>query len=176
MKQAHAKEAMQKVALIGLTAVSLAQPLVAAQPQLQNPAIEEIQVTGQSASRLRTEIQRIEKGMFAMFNELNSTDDFDVNCRYQCEPAYLAKARAANVFDVLTFEGIELKDEADLLFENRVKTAQLNMEIRKLALEHPELATAMLDLEARKQSLVERERRVRKERGLLGLFKNIDKE
>jgi hypothetical protein len=179
---------MQKIALTTLAAMLLAQPLQAAGVTPQNQAIEEIEVIGRTSSRLRVEIQRIEERMFALFNELNSTDDFDVTCRNapplysgtriptsECEPAYLKKARAANAYDYFTL-GIELKSDADLKFENRVKTEQLNVEIRRLALDHPELAQAILELDATKRSLVERERRVREERGLFGLFKNIDNE
>jgi hypothetical protein len=171
MKQAHARQAMQKIALTTLAVMSLAQPLWAAGANPQNQAIEEIEVIGRSASRLRMEIERIEEGMFALFNELNSTDDFDVACRNsvrlgtgsripirECEPAYLTKARAANAYDFVSSGGALLqKSDAELMFENRAKTEQLNVEIRELALEHPELATAMLELDAKKQSLMERE-------------------
>lgn len=188
MKQSDARQAMQKMALTTLAATLLAQPLLAAGANPQNQAIEEIQVTGQTAVRLRVQIERIEERLFALFNELNSTDDFDVACRIvvrlgtgsripirECEPAFLTKARAANAHDYITL-GMDLKSDADLLFENRVKTEQLNGEFSKLALDHPELTQAMLELDAKKRSLVERERRLREERGLLGLFKNIDNE
>lgn len=157
--------------------------------------IEEIDVTGKRSSmQLRMEIERLEEGMFDLFNELNSSDDFDVACHkikhtgtliptWECEPAYLTRARTQNAQDALRICGMSpeelrycLKDDAELMFENRAKTEQLNAEIRQLALEHPELAKAMLELDAKKRSLVEREQRLREERGLLGLFGKVNEE
>lgn len=45
--------------------------------------IEEIIVRGRSFGELRFEIRRSEEAVFARFNELNSTDDFDIRCRFE---------------------------------------------------------------------------------------------
>jgi hypothetical protein len=46
--------------------------------------LEEIIIRGQQGPRwgdLRTEIERAQEALFARFNEINSTDDFDIVCR-----------------------------------------------------------------------------------------------
>jgi hypothetical protein len=43
--------------------------------------VEEIIVRGRRIGELRAEIERAEEAVFARFNEINSTDDFDVHCR-----------------------------------------------------------------------------------------------
>jgi hypothetical protein len=130
--------------------------------------VEEIEITGQRSSIQLRNIERQEAAMFALFNEFNSTDDFDISCRHvthtgtliptwECEPAYLTNARQDNVYDFFTRAGAVLKTEAELKFENRVKAEQLDAEFKKVAREHPELVQAMLELNASKQRLAEGE-------------------
>ncbi len=45
--------------------------------------IEEIIVRGRSFGELRFEFRRFEEAVFARFNEINSTDDFDIHCRLE---------------------------------------------------------------------------------------------
>ena len=70
--------------------------------------LEEITVVGErSFFAIRFQIREAEDGLYAMFNELNSNDDFDIECkvirstkshipRRRCEPMFLTKARQAN--------------------------------------------------------------------------------
>jgi hypothetical protein len=43
--------------------------------------IEEIVIRGRRIGDLRAETRRAEEALFARFNEINSTDDFDIHCR-----------------------------------------------------------------------------------------------
>ena len=45
--------------------------------------IEEIVIRGRRIGDLRAEIKRAEEAVFARFNEINTTDDFDIHCRGQ---------------------------------------------------------------------------------------------
>lgn len=67
--------------------------------------IEEIIVRGRSFGDLRLEIRRLEEVMFARFNEINSTDDFDIECRIEksslrrsrsCLPSYVRELQYRN--------------------------------------------------------------------------------
>lgn len=147
----------------------------AAQPAAQPAdAIEE----ADTPRALRAEIRTLERDMFELFNELNSNDEFDVTCDYhtptgskvplwQCEPAFIRIAESA--------EYMQMKDNAaatggglrglgylprrgdDVAFMQREKAAQMQEEMRALALAHPELATAIVALHARRLQLAEME-------------------
>ena len=69
--------------------------------------LEEITVVGQrSLLSMRYQIRREEDNLYKLFNELNSTDEFDIKCRNvtrnsyiprrECEPKFFTKARQAN--------------------------------------------------------------------------------
>ena len=137
-------------------------------PTPQN-RIEEIEVIGQrSLIQLRLEIKQAEVHMFSLFNELNSKDEFDVNCRnvthtgtliptWECDTGYIKEARFQNVQDFLDF-GIPPTSEEELWWESRHKTAQLNAEMKEIAKQHPDLAVAMIGLHEKRQRLEDLER------------------
>lgn len=76
--------------------------------------IEEITVNANSnILALRFRLQEAEDSMYAKFNELNSRDEFDVDCRVirhtrshiaerNCEPKFLTRERQSNVMQVVS--------------------------------------------------------------------------
>lgn len=130
----------------------------------QEQNIEEITVIGQrELYSLKMEVIRAEDLKFEIFNSLNSTDDFDITCerhastgtRIQnrfCDVGYLKKARAEDARDFLNFgQGYRVRTEQQLAVEFAAKTKALNKEMIALAVEHPELATAMVRANELKQ-------------------------
>ena len=134
--------------------------------------IEEISVVGErSALFLLEEIKNAEVLMYDIFNDLNSTDDFDVNCRnvthtgtlipeWECDSGFMTRERFQNTQDFLQF-GFMPKSDEEMYWENREKVAALNAEMLSLAKENPGLAEAMLDLNAKRERLEEIESRKR---------------
>jgi hypothetical protein len=132
-------------------------------PVRQRP-IEEVEVIGErSLLNLQIEIRNQEVAMYNIFNDLNSTDDFDVNCRnvthtgtliptWECDAGFMTRLRFQNAQDFLQFGFIPKTDE-ELYWENRHKVEALNAEMLALAKENPELAQAMLDLHAKRQRM-----------------------
>jgi hypothetical protein len=76
--------------------------------------IEEITVTTeQSVLAIRFQLRAAEDAMFARFNELNSRDEFDIDCktvrhtasyipRRECEPRFLTRERQSNAIQVIS--------------------------------------------------------------------------
>lgn len=76
--------------------------------------LEQITVTGEKTiMAIRFQLRQAEDAMYDQFNELNSTDDFDINCSSVrgagshiaeriCEPRFLARERHSNNIQVLT--------------------------------------------------------------------------
>ena len=134
--------------------------------------IEEISVVGERSTLfLLEEIKNAEVLMYDIFNDLNSTDDFDVNCRnvthtgtlipeWECDSGFMTRERFQNTQDFLQF-GFMPKSDEEMYWENREKVAALNAEMLSLAKENPELAEAMLELNAKRQRLEEMESRKR---------------
>jgi hypothetical protein len=158
-----------------------------AQPAEQSPSepadVEQIDVIGQrTLLSLRAETQHLEQHMFRLYNELNSSDDFDVACGdktptgsklpvWQCEVAFMRDAegvefsrmwdnRTRGTRGVMAF-GYVPRSHEQLAFLHREKLKQLNTEMKALALQHPELASALLDLQARREQLAEMERKLK---------------
>jgi hypothetical protein len=150
----------------------------ASRPAPVDRDIEEIEIIGQRSNQaLRLEIQRVEERMFSLFNDLNSSDEFDVTCGkvthtgtlipvWECDVGYLKRARHLDALDFLQF-GFPARTEEQLYWDLREKSVEMNTEMRALALEHPELAEAMLTLNAKRNELAEREREKRSSGGLL---------
>jgi hypothetical protein len=161
----------------------LAQQTVVAAEEPQLP-IEEIQVTGpRSMILLGQEIRKAEVQMYNLFNELNSTDDFDVTCGFvkdtgtqisawKCMVGFMSHAEHRNTQEFLQtcFSPVSEADEQvntqglppscflpktdeQLNWENREKLDAMNAEMSALAKENPALAQAMLDLYAKKQRM-----------------------
>ena len=137
-------------------------------------AIEEIEVIGErSLINLQIEIREAEVQMFDIFNDLNSTDDFDVNCRnvthtgtliptWECDAGFMTRERFQNTQDFLQFGTIPKTDE-QMYWENRHRVEALNAEMLALAKENPALAEAMLDLHAKRQRMEAAQQRKREQ-------------
>jgi hypothetical protein len=124
---------------------------------------------------LRAETQKLEQEMYTVFNQLNSTDDFDVTCLekaptgstipvWQCEAAFMKDARSKALSgrwdnpssrSTNTQRGFIPQSGGQISFNNRKKTQALNDELMTLARQHPQLATAMLTLHAKRLQLEE---------------------
>lgn len=160
--------------------VKAAEPAPEVNPEFQaiqaNPPrempIEEIEVIGErSTLGLIVEIRQVEVQMYEMFNDLNSTDDYDVICRnvihtstlipeWECDAGFMTRERFRNTQEVLEF-GAMPKQEEEMYWENRHKVAALNAEMLALAKENPALANAMLELNAKREQLAAIESRKR---------------
>lgn len=81
--------------------------------------LEEIIVVGERTFiSIRYQIERAEDNLYQLFNELNSSDNFDLVCRNrkrlshiprrECEPKFLTRARQANaVMAMAAMRGVE---------------------------------------------------------------------
>lgn len=90
------------------------QPATTQGETASNRPLEQITVTGeQTIMAIRFQLRQAEDNMYARFNELNSTDDFDIKCSSVrgagshiaeriCEPRFLARERHSNNIQVLT--------------------------------------------------------------------------
>lgn len=118
------------------------------------------------AISVRAEAQQLEQQMYTVFNELNSSDDFDVTCsekkvtgslipEWSCDAAFMRNAEAqgsAGRFDnpsnggtgtLSRYEPVP-QSKAQVSRKTRKKTEELNAEMMSLARQHPELASAMI--------------------------------
>lgn len=142
--------------------------------------IEEAASSGQrTLPALRAEIRSLERDMFAIFNKLNSTDDFDVTCGYntptgskipswQCEPAFMRLAEGAEFMQMkdnstpgaagITGIGYVPQSRNDIALLQQEKVEQMQSELKTLAFEHAELGAAVMTLHTRRLQLAEMER------------------
>ena len=121
--------------------------------------IEEIIVRGRSFGDLRFEIRRSEEAVFARFNEINSTDDFDVECRTEkvygfarrsCVPHFQRELQArASVEMVRAMQGGS-DAGLGLLYQQQARRLQreLDEEMRSLAAADPQLRDAIAEFSA----------------------------
>ena len=114
--------------------------------------LEEIIVYGdKSIIQLRREFYRAEADFFAVFNSLNSNDEFDVRCEYVtflgsrrkyrlCQPKFARKAEARATQEMLTSGAMlytshvnrkELKEMDELLWQEMSALILRNMELQK---------------------------------------------
>lgn len=121
---------------------------------------EEITVYGEkSLVRLRHAIYRAEEDLFSVYNDLNSNDDFDVDCKYvafprgrwghhQCRPRFAIKAEAMATQAVMlgSPHGADLSEYSVNGARIKKKNELLWAEMRALLNEHPELRSALTDL------------------------------
>jgi hypothetical protein len=143
------------------TSVALAQGTVSTEKprtDQNTPKIDEITVIGElTFIAIRYQIREAEDGLYAMFNELNSTDEFDIKCRKTkvtrsyipqryCEPKFLTRARRANSMETaiemrdgnLEFALFLLDDARSLREKEEANFEALNEEMLRIAIEHPE--------------------------------------
>jgi hypothetical protein len=143
----------------------------------QEYMLDEVIVTGDSSLHsLEMEMIRAEELKYEIFNSLNSTDEFDITCKWYtslgsrikkwgCDVGYMKDARTEDARYMLYHE--ILRDKSGWLIpdiqrtvELAHKTEALNKEMIELAVKHPELATAMIRANELKK-LYEAERRKR---------------
>jgi tetratricopeptide (TPR) repeat protein len=133
--------------------------------------LEEIIVIGdRSLLSLKREIYKAEDLKFDLFNALNSTDEFDITCKYGvstgsrikrrvCDVGYMKKARAEDARQFL-YMGIRPRTDYELARQFADKTEALNKEMVELGVKHPSLAKAMINEYVLKQCyIVERRER-----------------
>lgn len=120
------------------------------------PEITEIIINAERPARLvLEEAYEAQEKAFALFNDLNSNDEYDITCgnhtptgtriaQRRCEPLYYKNAQFQATQDYLQGLSIDLPSEVALWQQLTPKTEHLNKEIRELALEHPELAESLL--------------------------------
>jgi len=153
------------VTLLSLPILGISQESPA--PQSQAPASDELEEIivygGAPLTQLRVQVYKAEDNYFATFNELNSTDEFDIHCRREAPTGTrIAQrvCRAKFVTDLqarATREGVPFGEFAHLL---REKEELLNAEMRALVFEHPELLDALSEFDAAHEAFEsERERR-----------------
>ena len=94
---------------------------------------------------------------FEVFNNLNSTDEFDISCGYYtpmgtkikkwgCGVEYMRRARAESVKEWKDNGGLGMPaDDHELTVMLGHKTRALNKEMRVLAATYPELAVAIIN-------------------------------
>jgi hypothetical protein len=119
--------------------------------------VEEIIVRGKRIGELRLEIQRAEEALFARFNEINSTDDFDIHCRAEKVYGLLRRACMSNSWREqdghMAGELVKaMRGQGDGSTALVYRREQLRMqrllsdEMRQLTLEDKALRDAMSDL------------------------------
>jgi hypothetical protein len=133
--------------------------------------IEELEVIGQrSLLGFRFEMQRAEDRMYAMFNELNGSDDLDVLCDTRpapgshiavrkCVRRYMKEAEATNSADALRGYA-PFKSPVQLWGENQAYHREFSAVVNQLMAENPEFVTAIAEtVKARDRYTVERKHR-----------------
>ena len=139
-------------------------------PATEQP--EEIVVYGRSMATLRNERYRAEERVFAIFNSLNSDDEYDIHCEYRAPIGSLIKERVCEA----NFVGIATAAEAYAAMMGRSpvpawpvirrKEKLLLDEMKMLAVAHPELLEALeelADVGARTEYLKEERRTAKRE-------------
>jgi hypothetical protein len=161
------------LSLFWSSGISAQEPLIetSTDSDAQEYILEEITVIGEkSLLSLEIEAVRAEDLKFEIFNSLNSTDEFDITCKYKaplgsrikgrvCDVGYIKKARAKDA-SLYMFTGILPRSDFQLAVEFAHKTEALNKEMVELGIKHPSLAKAMINEYALKQCyIVERRER-----------------
>lgn len=133
---------------------------------------------------LEMEVIRAEELKFEVFNNLNSTDDFDITCewhattgtrikQWSCDVAYMKKARTEDIQDAL-YSGRPVRTDHDLTVQFADKTRALNREMKALAIQYPELAVAMVNAHELKQLYIEVNRKRYKDSIFVGNSREPD--
>lgn len=143
--------------------------------------LPEIKVVGNnSIHSLQMDVIKAEELKYEVFNNLNSTDDFDITCEWRaplgtrikqwsCDVGYLKKARADNIRDWMWSGGsIPLKSNNQLIVQYAYKNKALNKKMEVLAMQHPELAIAIVNAHELEQ-LYKEERRKRYKGSMLAV-------
>lgn len=117
--------------------------------------IEQIDVTGnRSFFRIRQQIIAAENDIYALFNDLNTSDGMDIVCKRVrptmshisvrvCEPEFVTTLRANNVGDALLGIDILFSDMA-IKNESAASMEKIFQEYERIALENPDFARALV--------------------------------
>jgi hypothetical protein len=132
-------------------------------PAGHDAAVEEVIVRGRSRARLRQEIELATDAIYDRFNEINSTDEFDIHCRNVritgskiprriCRANFwrAAEARASGE-TVRSLQGSSAVSATVFLGEALYKHELLSEEMRRLVAEDDELRRATIRLGELKQ-------------------------
>ncbi|PCI74974.1 MAG: hypothetical protein COB20_13925 [SAR86 cluster bacterium] len=149
--------------------------------------IEEITVTSDlSFSSLRFQIREARDKVYLMFNELNTDDDFDVDCRktdytgsyiqgHDCYPVFFDKAVAQNTQDAFGFSGPPamdfFKSQRVIMMQERSNFARLRVKVLNIAIENNAFADTLLDLHDVEREYEYRKEQCMKKPAFLFLFK-----
>ncbi len=132
------------------------------------PAEPDIVVRGRGYSELRLRVRLAEEAVFARFNEINSTDDFDIACRSEPVTGTRIRSRScqsnswreqdANIAQAVL---ARIRGEAgappeQYRGEQLVMQRRLAAEAQRLALEDEELGEAVLQLGQARLALTQR--------------------
>jgi hypothetical protein len=127
------------------------------------PAPPDIVVRGRAYAELRLQIRLAEETVFARFNEINSTDDFDIHCRTEPFIGSRIPKRAclsnswrehdADIGKAILGGGIPPEF---FIGQQHLMQRRLGKELRRLALEDDDLAAAVLNLGRAKAALARR--------------------
>jgi hypothetical protein len=147
--------------MLSVVPVGMCQTTSTAESQpASSETLEEITVYGdKSLTRLRHELYRAEEDFFAVFNDLNSTDEFDVDCDYVtflgdrrrhhlCMPKFAEKAEVDATLNML-LNGKAGGSWAEYYLGSgpvRKKDELLRAEIAALVTENPEMQEAFTKL------------------------------
>ena len=129
--------------------------------------LEEVVVTApRTLSAMRAEIDAVQNRAFALFNELNVDNDYDIVCRREtptgshipvrvCRPRYADRLEAEATQDFLAGDGF-FDPGGDIMYHEDI----LKQKLALMAREHPEFHSALEEF-YRLQSAYEDERRER---------------
>ncbi len=127
--------------------------------------LPEILVRGDNSMHsLKMEVIKAEELKFEVFNNLNSTDDFDITCEWRtltgsrlkhwkCDVEYMRKARAESLSN-WRMGGAPMPSDSQLAIRHADKTRALNKEMKALATRYPEMAIAMVNAHEMEQLYV----------------------
>ena len=126
--------------------------------------VEEIIVYGErSLIHLRQEVYAAEENFFAVFNLLNSDDEFDVECDYVFSITAHRRLRTCKAKFLMKYERDVYLEWIPNLARLRRKEKQLVEEMQTQVAEHPELLEVFIEMAKTKQNYEsERQSRRRK--------------
>lgn len=128
---------------------------------------EEVIVRGQTPERLRAQIQEAEEAYFDRFNEINSSDEFDIVCYYRveigskiprrrCLPRFWRdRERDIGEETARAMQGSYAINSQVFVAEQQYKSVQLADEMQRLTAEDDELLRAVTRLANLKQALAD---------------------
>jgi hypothetical protein len=133
------------------------------------PAPEEIEITGQRQRyMLERQVQAAEDEVYALYNQLNTDDLYDIHCRWEkplgtnmryrlCRPEFLdraTRARGQEFYDQIAGTGMSSALPIEVEYARRLPLLKAKLETT--AANSPELAQTMKKFLALKSQLEER--------------------